>query len=177
MLSAAFAAILAAAIPTPIAGSPPPLPPMTIRVGVAPGITPTLVAGVLAEADAIWRGAGVTFRWQPDDEMVRLKADATSIRPDGAPVFEPFTLHVSIGFETNQAGETHFPLGWIVFDDPSTPRQEISVSYANAMTLLERSSGVVGVAATMPRMQRELLLSRAMGRALAHEVGHYLLAS
>jgi hypothetical protein len=29
----------------------------------------------------------------------------------------------------------------------------------------------------MPVMQRETLLGRAMGRALAHELGHYLLAS
>ena len=29
----------------------------------------------------------------------------------------------------------------------------------------------------MPLAQREMLLARAMGRALAHELGHYLLAS
>ena len=29
----------------------------------------------------------------------------------------------------------------------------------------------------MPIVQRETLLARAMGRALAHELGHYLLAS
>jgi hypothetical protein len=29
----------------------------------------------------------------------------------------------------------------------------------------------------MPIAERELLLGRAMGRALAHEIGHYLLAS
>ena len=29
----------------------------------------------------------------------------------------------------------------------------------------------------MPRLQRETLLGRAMGRALAHELGHYLSAS
>jgi len=29
----------------------------------------------------------------------------------------------------------------------------------------------------MPRAERETMLGRAMGRALAHEMGHYLLAS
>ena len=48
---------------------------------------------------------------------------------------------------------------------------------ANAETLLGESRGVVGVAAQMPIAQRELLMARAMGRALAHELGHYLLAS
>ena len=69
------------------------------------------------------------------------------------------------------------PLGWIVFDDVSTPQQEIYVSYANAQAVMAESRGVVGLIAEMPIVQRETLLARAMGRALAHELGHYLLAS
>lgn len=51
------------------------------------------------------------------------------------------------------------------------------MSYANARQFLEVSALVVGPTAQMPGRQREILLSRAMGRALAHEMGHYLLAS
>jgi hypothetical protein len=168
MLNAALVAILAAA---PIAGSAQPLPPITIRVAIAPGITPSLIAGVLAETDAVWKGTGVSFLWRRDDRPVdRAQRSPLSEPPYGA-------LLVSIGYETHRVEQTHLPLGWIVFDDPTTPHQEISLSYANAVTLLERSPGVVGAAATMPRLQRELLLARAMGRALAHELGHYLSAS
>ena len=51
------------------------------------------------------------------------------------------------------------------------------MSYANAQAVMAESRGVVGVIAEMPIVQREMLLARAMGRALAHELGHYLLAS
>ena len=67
------------------------------------------------------------------------------------------------------------PLGWILFDRPDEPDQEIHVSYGNARALLAGSS--IGNAACMPVLERETYLARAMGRALAHELGHYLLAS
>jgi hypothetical protein len=182
MLHAALVAMLAAA---PIAGSAqtlPSLPTMSIRVAAAPDITPTLVTALLAETDAVWRGTGISFLWQRDSlagvASISAAARLASVqgRPE-SPSFGPSTLHVTIGHDKHHVVEAHLPLGWIVFDDPTTPQQEISVSYDNAMTLLERSSGVVGVMATMPRLQRETLLARAMGRALAHELGHYLSAS
>ena len=42
---------------------------------------------------------------------------------------------------------------------------------------MDGAAGVVGIVEQMPQSQRETLLARAMGRALAHELGHYLLAS
>ena len=51
------------------------------------------------------------------------------------------------------------------------------MSYANAKVLLELAAPAIGRVATMPVLQRETYLARAMGRALAHELGHYLLAS
>ena len=42
---------------------------------------------------------------------------------------------------------------------------------------MDDARAVVGIVAQMPIAQRETLLARAMGRALAHELGHYLLAS
>jgi hypothetical protein len=42
---------------------------------------------------------------------------------------------------------------------------------------MDAARGIVGVIEQMPPVQREILLARAMGRALAHELGHFLLAS
>ena len=86
-------------------------------------------------------------------------------------------LRVQIGHERRPGGDYRLPLGWIVFDDPKTPEQEIYLSYANALRLLDNSGGIVGPTKSMPQLQRETMLSRALGRALAHEIGHYLLAS
>ena len=67
-------------------------------------------------------------------------------------------------------------LGWIYFDE-STPGHRIYVSYANVQQLMLESRGVIGSQDRMPIFEREVLLSRALGRALAHELGHYFLAS
>jgi hypothetical protein len=163
LIAAAFAAALAAA--------PVPLPPMTVRVVAAHDISPTLVAALLDETSAIWRRTGITFIWQHDDHDLFRTAMSTDT-PSPPPM-----LRIVIGHTARQSIDGRTPLGWIMFDDATTPEQEIEISYANAVTLLEASRGVVGVAATMPRLERETLLARAMGRALAHELGHYLSAS
>jgi hypothetical protein len=127
-------------------------------VSIARGISPALVTRILDEVDHIWRGTGFTFVWQRDAGL-------------------PAALHVSIGDERGVPVDGQTTLGWIHFDERSVPDPEIHVSYVNALDLLAHSSGVVGVAASMPAAERDMLLGRAMGRALAHEMGHYLLAS
>src|SRR5205085_1566269 len=59
----------------------------------------------------------------------------------------------------------------------NVPGRLIHVSYANAVALLDGSGPVVGHPSDMPISERETYLGRAMGRALAHELGHYLFAS
>lgn len=162
-MAAAFAAALVAA--------PAPMPPMTVRVAVAHDISPSLVAALLDEANSIWRRIGITFIWERDDrDLFRTSSSTDTPAP-------PPLLRVVIGHTPRRNANGQVSLGWIVFDDATTPQQEIQISYANAVTLLEASRGVVGKTENMPRLERELLLGRAMGRALAHELGHYLSAS
>jgi len=137
-----------------------PLPPLAVDVIVASDISPTLVTRVLAEAADVWRAAGVTIVWNLDGRV--------SSR-----------LRVTIGHWANGVArdETLLPLGWIVFDDEGRPERSIYVSYTNASALLDQTRGGNGFGERMPRAERETMLGRAMGRALAHEMGHYLLAS
>ena len=172
MLNAAVTlAVAFAASAHAVSGAPvPAIPPVIVNVWTAPGIPSELVSALLAETDAIWRPTGITFLWR------RNQSEPIAGRSTEAPC-DPLALRVVIGDEIHRASDFRFRLGWIVFDDPSTPEQEIHVSYRSAMLLLERSPGVVGVVESMPRLQRRTLLSRALGRALAHELGHYLSAS
>jgi hypothetical protein len=149
----------------------PPL--LIVAVYVAPGIPASTVARMLAETDDVWRPNGLTFVWQ------RAPAEAAPYgRAGEAGRYRPSTLRVQIDTERGQrAAEGQTTLCWIGFDRPDEPDQEIHVSYANAESLLEASQLVVGHVGTMPALQRELYVARAMGRALAHELGHYLLAS
>ena len=86
-------------------------------------------------------------------------------------------LRVIFGNDTGASRDNTTPLGWIVFDDDHTPVPEIYVSHENARRLMDAARGVIGIMSEMTGVQREMLLARAMGRALAHEMGHYLLAS
>jgi len=132
---------------------------LSVNVSAAPDIPPALVSRVLAETDAIWRYSGFTFAWQQTP-----REDAPGLR-------------VVIGHHVHRVREGGFALGWIVFGDAKTPAQEIYVSYENAQQLMVESPGVAGNPERMPPLEREVRLGRAMGRALAHEMGHYLLES
>lgn len=175
LIATTVVAVLFASI-TSAAGAPaassPAIPPMIVNVSAPAGMSHQLVNAVLAEADAIWRSSGVTFVWRRAPLVVAASAGATEIAP-----YVPNTLRLTIGESRGVGREGHIPLGWIVFNDGTVPEQEIYLSHANALAMMEDARGVVGIVGQMPQMQRETLLARAMGRALAHELGHYLLAS
>jgi len=174
MLIAATTAVAVLAASTPLLSRPlVELPPVTITISVAPDISPSLVKRVLREATEIWRPAGVTFDWRRGALEVVPYARMSETGP-----YRSATPRIVIGHGRGMAlGAWSMPLGWIVFDDVSTPEQDIYLSYSNAFRLLELSRDSVGFLERMPRAEKEELLGRAMGRALAHEIGHYLLAS
>ena len=148
------------------------LPPMIVNVATAANVPSSLVARMLEEADAIWRGAGFTFVWRHAAREVVPYARTSEAGP-----YVPARLRVVVGNEPGVSFDGKLPLGWILFDDVTTPEQEIHVSYGNARQFMTGARGIVGIVEEMPTTQREWLLGRAMGRALAHELGHYLLAS
>jgi hypothetical protein len=153
---------------------------MKADVTVAPDISPSLVTRVLEETSAIWAMAGIFVVWNRQTAIIR---DAEYIRTavtaaGSVPMVWPPRLRVTIG---DWGGPTGMDpqvkaLGWIVFE-AGAPHQDIYLSHANAVALFEGSPGVVGRTAAMTVAERETLLGRGMGRALAHEVGHYLLGS
>jgi hypothetical protein len=166
-----FASALAGAA-EPVTSS---IPPMAISVATAATMSPTLVARVLEETGAIWRAAGLTLVWRPSHAEALPRT-----RVIEAPC-EMSTLRVVIGNERGPDADTRrdhaTALGWIMFHDRNTPESEIYVSYENATAYMTDARAVVGLNDRMTVRQREMLLARAMGRALAHEIGHYLLAS
>jgi hypothetical protein len=149
-----------------------PLPPLIVNLSTAANVSPTLLARVLEETTAIWRAAGFSFIWRPAAREVVPYARTSDAGPS-----LPSHLRVVIGNDTGRSSDNRTPLGWITFDDDHSPVPEIYVSYQNANRLLEAARGFVGIASQMTGVQREMLLARTMGRALAHEMGHYLLAS
>jgi hypothetical protein len=149
-----------------------PSPPIIVTFSTAATISPRVLALALDEAGEIWRASGFTFVWRraPREAVPDARSGAV-----GPPVASG--LRVIFGNETGVSRDDTTPLGWISFDDDQTPMPEIYISYENARRLMEAARGTMGMVWEMTGAQRDLLLGRAMGRALAHEMGHYLLKS
>jgi hypothetical protein len=148
-------------------------PPIAISVYAEPTVPPAAVRRMLAEADEIWKSNGVRFLWRPAAARVAPYAQSSE-----AGRYQPSTLRVTVDdLNRDSMDDGTTPLGWIRFDHADEPDQEIHVSYGNARALLAGSPAIVGDVSSMPTLQREIYLGRAMGRALAHELGHYLLGS
>jgi hypothetical protein len=144
----------AAAIP-PLRG----IPPIGVTVVVAPEVPARLVSMLLAETDAIWRPTGITFVWQRESSTI------------------PTKLRVTIDDARRPEKAGDWALGWVAFDDDVSPTPDVHLSYASAFDLMMDSRGIIGPVDRMPLLERNTYLARALGRALAHELGHYLLAS
>lgn len=156
-----IASSLAIALATTAAAPASSVPTMAVAVVAASDISPTLIADTLRETDAIWRAAGIRFDWQ----------FGVHAGPSAA-------LRVIIGGGlSHRSDRSILPLGWIDFAEQTMATPQIYLSHANAKALLYDSREIVGAVETMPVLQRDMLLSRAMGRALAHEIGHFLSSS
>lgn len=157
-------AILAGS-PEPAAQRPADLPSVTIGVHSAPAISPVIIDRTLEEASAIWRPTGVTFKWQ---KATPVQAEANPPRPTRP--------RVLIDDKRGTPRGAASPMGWVNFVDDE-PDGDIHISHANAERFILTVGGIDGSARRMTPAERFLLVGRTLGRALAHEIGHYLLKS
>jgi hypothetical protein len=134
---------------------------MTVHVHAAPTVSPLLLDRTLEEAAAIWRPTGVTFHWKRIDGM-----------PQGEP--HPVALRVIVADQKGQAPEHGgAALGWVNFAGDE-PDREIHLSRVNALALLAMTRRGRRLSQLTPG-ETATVLGRILGRALAHELGHYLL--
>jgi hypothetical protein len=132
---------------------------VTLAVTVAPEISNAIASGALAEATAIWGAAGVTLLWHLSNQpSMAGKSSVVDV------VFDDARGRVS--------GQD-LPLGWITFDASGVPERSVHLSRRNAMQLVDATDAF----RSRPTTYKELLAERALGRALAHELGHYLTGS
>lgn len=127
-----------------------------ITVHSAANVPPKMVARAIAEAGAIWREVGVQLEWHSDHDWVIPLLDVEFGDLPGR----------------REHGALDVPLAWIGFLN-NVPGDEIYVSRANAYELLTAISSH----SEMPVRGVNEYLGRALGRALAHEIGHWLFKS
>jgi hypothetical protein len=120
---------------------------------------------VQTEVAALWRDYGVDIIWEG-----RWDERAAGSKPDLFVYFVDRELH-----EGPHRGAS--AVAWIVFFD-GVPGPVINVSVAAADRLLKNTPWLDGRPMRLaPQNLQDQLISTMIGRALAHEIGHYLLAS
>jgi hypothetical protein len=131
--------------------------PSTLSVAVfAPrDVTESLAIRVFDEAKAIWGPTGIALDWH------RVTSGHMAVGYD-----------VTVMIDDDQKDSGEGALGWIPFTADG-PASSIHLSRANAEELIRRTPGLTD--ATI--VGHEILVGRALGRALSHELGHYLLKS
>jgi hypothetical protein len=129
-----------------------------ISVGVvAPHeVSNSLVRRICAEAAAIWGPAGVVFVCERDTSTG---------------VTCPRGMEITID-DRHPPGGLEDALGWLTFMN-GTPGRSIHLSRSAAERVLRSTPGVSDGTITL----HETLIGRALGRALAHEFGHYVFRS
>jgi len=119
-------------------------------------VTDSLVSRICTEASDIWESAGIVFACH----RVRSEAEAGD-----------WPLEITID-DRRASVEARGALGWITFT-ANRPDRSIHLSRACADDLVRTTPGLNDRTIA----SHETLIGRALGRALAHELGHYLLQS
>ena len=124
-----------------------------------------VLARVRAEVDAIWNRYEIDVLWEP------LREWDQQTLPD---LWVQF-VDGRAPFARREEGEA---IAWLRFDN-GAPTHRIQVSKTAAAALLATTSWAGGSRAVIdgPVGLRSVAFGRIVGRALAHEIGHYLLAS
>ena len=132
---------------------------LTIAVHMTHGMSNAIAKDALREASAIWKVGGVTLDWH-----------ATSEPLGGG---GPSTVNVTFDDAPGSVAGQDVPLGWVTLDAAGVPEGTIFLSRKNALRLVD----TIDEYRERPLKFKERLIARALGRALAHELGHYLTAS
>jgi hypothetical protein len=119
---------------------------------------------MLQEADAIWRAHGVSIVAAPD-RVSPPSADARLV------------VTLARAAHPSAAPGRRERLGAILFDHDNVPATTITIDVASVTTTVAAVRFAGRPYDQWPRAWRDALVGRALGRVLAHEVGHYLLAS
>jgi hypothetical protein len=132
------------------------------------GMTTSVYATALAEAAAIWSAHGVVVR----------AAAAGMPQTDAIVMTDAIVIRVVVQHRPASSGtQWRGPLASVRFDGSGTPVAEIALYLPDLIELIDRSNLHDSGGDLWPTILRDRAIGRAVGRVLAHELGHYLLRS
>jgi hypothetical protein len=141
------------------------LPALRIALTLDPQLPPRVAHPAVEEAAAIWRPYGVI-----------VEAPAASLPcPDSGAVFRTLAVRIQSGRPNPGARSAAFAAVRFFNGEP----EPTLLLYYEAITSLALGRAEVGGVRVSngPQSLRERMAARVVGRALAHEIGHWLLRS
>src|SRR5258708_847911 len=124
-------------------------------------VNPAMRANAIHEAARIWAHYDVSLVTEEDGRCAVVTPAAV-------------TVTIDLGRDSGSANEG---LGAIQFASDGTPASAIALNF-DAVSRIATSAPFMGLhPAFWPAGLRDEVIARALGRALAHEIGHYLLRS
>ena len=150
---------------------------VTARAAVVPTHICQTAIDVSSTVDLEWTADDIRrFREEAERAWMPLGVDICWRDAQTPCAHAVITLYVRVAEDVPTADPaTRRAIGWIGFSDTAGPGQFIVLSMRRATDLLGRAERAARRLSEFPGMV-ERLLPRALGRALAHELGHYLLA-
>jgi hypothetical protein len=143
---------------------------VAIELGASTLMAPRQARTMIAEADAIWRPNGVSVvlssPMEPVHAVVRLALAVESSAE----------LQLSLRVTARSSTNDNRGLGYIWFNNHGMRGEAVFVNL-DAVADTIRQTAVYGRSVdALPSALFEMVIARAAGRVLAHEIGHYLLA-
>jgi hypothetical protein len=140
-------------------------------VAIALQLTVAVSAAATTLDTATVRGATTEAAriWQPHVSIAFVAADAATAAPD------LFVVITDMAFAATGADAAG--IGQIRFSEPGRPMNTIYLSVTGARRLAEGAKWKGLALEQTPARVRRTFLTHALGRALAHELGHFLLRS
>jgi hypothetical protein len=134
------------------------------------GVDATALHAAIAEADTIWRTAGLNLTW------TFPPAELDTSDPRTVVVIVRRRLSMPAGLNGARAGgRGRSPLGWVVFGEDGRPGRMIEVSLDTVQALIGKGKYMDKPMSQLPSQVLIPMTGRALGRVIAHELGHWLM--
>jgi hypothetical protein len=138
---------------------------LRVYLDVVAPLAPAQVDAVRGQVDAIWRPYGVAFDWDDAEPQAGTSGRGLHV------MLEPSRASGAVAAVARPA-----PLGAVAFRTPVRPLELIRMTVPGpellAVTIVDDRP-----LTTRPKTLQDGFIAQALGRGLAHEIGHYLLAT
>jgi hypothetical protein len=140
------------------------VPALRLSIVNEAGASDDSLAAARREAQEIWADAGLELMWLDR---------AAAFDPASAPTVVVMVRRALVSRATAMSPHTGRPLAWVLFEH-GRPTNLIEVSLSRVMRLVMSGSFVGKPIDHLPSIAQQPLIGRALGRVLAHEIGHWL---